>query len=274
MTKAIQKYTTSGKKVNIVTKLNDDEYIVQEVYVDDNGIEHNAGQNFVERSICLLDVPVKTWAQKQYDELADQHRILKTKVGQIEYQHDLKKEELKAISELAKQSNCILKSLTNFDFNHFCDIFTGQAKYAVDEYGIISHFMDAITSYENKYYFKQFESIKLISLIGRSDGNLAYNISYYSDGSGGVTRYRFTADLNQAAEWAMEHARHTMDQSYNVESIIKNFKTFNIDVPAELADYHIAYNQKRIDQRRDEALKRYNDELERIAQDELKNAKL
>lgn len=52
------KYTTQGKKVRIMGKLNSTEYIVQEVFVDDKGNEIHAGENFVTKN--LLDAPAKS----------------------------------------------------------------------------------------------------------------------------------------------------------------------------------------------------------------------
>lgn len=56
------KYTTDGRKVAIIGKLNAQETIVQEVYERD-GCEFPAGENFVVKS--LLDQPAETWKTKE-----------------------------------------------------------------------------------------------------------------------------------------------------------------------------------------------------------------
>ena len=60
------KYTTDGKKVAIVGKLNNTETIVQEIFVSENGSEIPAGENFVVKS--LLDAPAKSWKESQIEQ--------------------------------------------------------------------------------------------------------------------------------------------------------------------------------------------------------------
>ena len=59
MTREI-KYTSDGKKVAVIGRLNNQEQIVQEVFVVD-GSEIPSGEHFVVKS--LHDVPVLSWKE-------------------------------------------------------------------------------------------------------------------------------------------------------------------------------------------------------------------
>ncbi len=61
------KYTTDGKKVSVIGKLNNTETIVQEIFVTANGAEIPSGENFVVKS--LHDQPVESWKEKQLRDL-------------------------------------------------------------------------------------------------------------------------------------------------------------------------------------------------------------
>jgi len=62
------KYTASGNKVIVVGKLNNQETIVQKIFVSE-GNEIPAGENFIVKT--LLDAPAETWKEKKMKERFD-----------------------------------------------------------------------------------------------------------------------------------------------------------------------------------------------------------
>lgn len=71
------KYTSDGRKVVVIGRLNNTEMIVQEVFVRDDGSEIPSGEQFTAKG--LHDAPVKSWQEKhsekmtaRYDELQQQ----------------------------------------------------------------------------------------------------------------------------------------------------------------------------------------------------------
>ena len=57
------KYLTDGRKVIVVGKLNNQDTIVQEIFVTKDGSEIPSGENFVVKS--LHDEPVESWKKKE-----------------------------------------------------------------------------------------------------------------------------------------------------------------------------------------------------------------
>lgn len=62
-----KKYLSDGRKVVIVGKLNNQETIVQEIFVTNNGSEIPSGENFVVKS--LHDEPIMSYQKKKEKEL-------------------------------------------------------------------------------------------------------------------------------------------------------------------------------------------------------------
>ena len=69
--KTLIKYTSDGKKVAIVGKLNAQETIVQEVFVSGES-EIPSGENFIVKS--LHDNPVVSWKEKKTQEIEDNYK--------------------------------------------------------------------------------------------------------------------------------------------------------------------------------------------------------
>ena len=61
------KYTTDGKKVKVIGSLNNQQKIVQEIFITNDGSEIPSGENFVVTS--LHEAPVESWKEKKLREL-------------------------------------------------------------------------------------------------------------------------------------------------------------------------------------------------------------
>lgn len=259
------KYTPSGKKVRIVGKLNTTDFIVQEIYVDDAGNELPAGENFIEKS--LLDIPAKTYQQRQNDILCEKHAKLEADIEALHIKHTKQKERLKAISEHAKQADCVLKNLEGFDFNKFCDVFTGQVKYAVENNSTIISFEDAVYKFESRFSDSRFDSIRLITLLGQSQGQLDYKVSYYSDGSGGGHNYKFTNTIEEAAQIVFDTIDRKIENHNDISYCIKDLIKHNINIPNYILTYNREYQVAALNERRESIQQRAIDDLNKVDED-------
>ena len=184
------KYTKDGKKVAVLGKLNNEEWIVQEIFVT-NGKEFPGGENFTTKT--LLDEPAKSWAEKHKDET---ERTLKAARAVLEkLQTDTK--IIRQKKNAADLINKIIASYSEIDvaqLETLCLFVSGQITHCVIKTwnGYQIRQLADLLSSNNDY--GRLEGIKLVSLFGcrengeRQNGDryysLAWRINQYRDGSG------------------------------------------------------------------------------------------
>lgn len=201
------KYLSDGRKVVVIGQLNNIESIVQEVFVTEQGDEVPSGERFTTKS--LHDSPVVSWAEKRTKEIEAGLASIKIEIMRYEKERDRKYQELKGTCELVKQALLSIESLRNSKFNLdlLAKFISGNIKYIIiGDYGYDAPvlFEDAMAYYDNDYSRIKFDGIKLITILGRSDGSLEYGIGRYSDGSGSSrTLYPF-----ETYQDAIEHLKN------------------------------------------------------------------
>lgn len=180
------KFTNDGKKVLIVGKLNSQETIVQEIFIS-AGQEIPSGENFVVKS--LHDAPAESWKEKNLRELEARYESDRKKLqGQIDDQErrlslerDKAKLQTSALLQFVKNSDeSQLETLKAFMAGEITHLFV--AGYSPE---IIS-WKDSNKVYDQDSFchHDRLEGIKLVSLMGKSDGDLSYRLHEYRDGSG------------------------------------------------------------------------------------------
>lgn len=171
------KYTSDGKKVGIVGKLNSQETIVQEIFVS-AGQEIPSGENFVVKS--LHDAPAVSWKVKNAEEEeaeCKQRMLVCDKLKkEIRYEHDRLKSLLNSIRRY-KTDDQFLRV-----FDSISDFLTGSVTHLV-KLGWSCEITPFIKATAGGEYDRDY--MKLISLFGGSGGDLQWKIHSYSDGSGG-----------------------------------------------------------------------------------------
>ena len=180
------KYTSDGRKVIVVGKLNSEQHIVQEIFVCD-GQEVPSGENFVVSS--LHDAPAESWKEKNLRELEErydkQRKSIEARIDSDHKRLDIaqtkSKERAKAILAFARNSDNeqlqLLHAFMAGEITHF----------------FIENYSPEIVSWDDNqpyvtdswYGRLKIEGVKLITLFGSSEGKLDYRISQYGDGSGG-----------------------------------------------------------------------------------------
>ena len=180
------KYTSDGKKVVIVGKLNAQETIVQEIFFS-GGSEIPSGEHFVVKG--LHDAPAESWKAKNLREIEERYEKSKARLESEEKQAR-KRLEL-AIAKANEKTKCLMAFANNSEDSQL-DLLRSFLAGEITHYAIPSSYQAEIVSIddtsnfqtENRYGDIRLEAMKLISVYGSSQGNLDYRIHNYSDGSG------------------------------------------------------------------------------------------
>ena len=200
------KYTTDGKKVAVVGKLNSTEWIVQEIFVTGNGGEIPSGENFTVKS--LHDEPVVPWKnryececkrlEEQYKRDADRLREAidrQEKSLQVEYSR-----LYAMIKDLQSLASHLEKPESRLEFVRFLDFLSGKIEWVVVNWHPVPKIikfndLELCQSWNGKY-----DGIKLITVFGKSNGRLDYRLGMYRDDSGGSTEFHPFATYEEAFE--------------------------------------------------------------------------
>jgi hypothetical protein len=183
--KAEIKYTHDGRKVAVIGRINQTEYIVQEIFVTKSGDEIPSGENFTAKT--LHDEPMESW--KSYElrsekirasQLKDRNEKLDREIRALDGKLATMKDVFKFSSALSNNEHLASK----LDMlNRFA---SGRCRWAVKkEYGIdIADLFDEIEDRDTWSGYRKHDGIKLVSLFGNSNGDLEFRINGYRDGSG------------------------------------------------------------------------------------------
>ena len=236
------KYTSDGKKVGIVGKLNSQETIVQEIFVS-AGQEIPSGENFVVKS--LHDAPAVSWKEKNLKELEDRYESdRKRHTAQLERLENGYREQIRRVEAILNASKKFADLCDiDKDIETVADLLTGKVKFVVTH----SYGVPKLQEYE-KFKIHYDRDLKLITLFGCTDGRLQFRINSYSDGSGGNENVFFFKDKESAIEKFIEICKN----GYISEEMIKASKEYGFDLdPEKLQRWKTETtnsNQKRIDE--------------------------
>ena len=226
------KYTTDGKKVAVIGKLNDAETIVQEVFVTESGAEVPSGANFLIKS--LHDEPVTSWHDRHIATTEATHKRLTAELEtyrrKVLSANDKAQAHARALTAFASSAAAEqLATLEAFVSGEITHVVTGS------EYGAprIREFSDAIA--DPRDYDR--DAVKLLSLFGRTNGTLEWRLHRYSDHSGGSSRVipargyddavRIVQELYNARvkEWLDDGKKHSTpsgDWKKNVPEVVES----------------------------------------------------
>ncbi|PXB01163.1 hypothetical protein [Pectobacterium carotovorum] len=96
--------------------------------------------------------------------------------------------------DMFKQVKALADNINEQDFEHLTNVLTGQYDFVVtDSYRIpdIKGFQEAVSQIDHYCGRRDYEGVRLISVLGNSDGNLAYKLNEYRDGSGSYSTVNF-----------------------------------------------------------------------------------
>lgn len=178
------KFLNDGRKVAIIGKLNNTEWIVKEVFVTESGDEIPSGESFTTKSVH--DTPVESYYKKE-------ERRQKESTHRAKQELEKTRKEIKKYNDLLKAKKDILanspelKDLVGDKARILAMFMTGTVNYLVlDNYRLTKpvKMEDQIISFDSGWGERRYEAIKLCSVLGKSGGELEYRIHRYCDGSG------------------------------------------------------------------------------------------
>lgn len=240
------KYLSDGRKVVVVGQLNNQESIVQEIFVTEDGAEIPSGENFTVKS--LHDEPVLSYKQKEALQTEKHIEELAAKERKQRAQYAKSYQALRAISEVVRSSEKLVKLLPEADLEIFAAFVTGTIQFLVidSSYRIEPpvEMIDKIIYWEQRYGDRKFDSIKLVSVLGRSNGHLEYRIHQYSDHSGSSTRvYPFTCRADALAHLKTQ-AEIMIDKNHLSEKDWQNCINMGLDLSPKHVKAYKKFHRK------------------------------
>jgi hypothetical protein len=242
------KYTTSGKKVVVIGKLNNAETIVQEIYVTEDGAEIPAGEQFVTKS--LLDSPAVTWQEERLKQIEARKK-------EAEREREKLDAELRKTRATAKEHIAAIKAFTRGALRE--QLQTAEMFVA----GEITHIVweryrgIEICPFDGTLvdtWDGRIEGVRLVSLFGRSDGQMDWRINEYRDGSGSWCTFVPACGEEEALRIAQEMYDASVGAWKNGElqsppEAEWRGKPNGLIVPQEVIEWHETKEQKRIKDR-------------------------
>ena len=129
------KYTTDGKKVIVVGQINNNETIVQEIFVTESGDEVPSGERFVTKS--LHDAPVVSYQIKQETKLKESISALEARKDSAYRDVELAKQQLLIHKDILKSVKKFTELVPEEELDVFTGFLTGTIEYlVVDSYKI------------------------------------------------------------------------------------------------------------------------------------------
>ena len=185
------KFLKDGRKVAVVGQINQQEFIVQEIYITEGGDEIPQGEKFTTKT--LLDAPRETYQAREERRIKDRVATVERERDRIEKDIAAIKGKLQGYRAMFAQVKKLAEAMPSQDFNVLCGVMSGTIKWvSAIHYGdpVLLPFDEALFRWENDYGHRSFGMIRLVSLMGKSDGATCYRIHDYSDGSGSGGKYR------------------------------------------------------------------------------------
>jgi len=219
------KYTSDGKKVIVLGKLNSQETIVQEIFII-NEQEIPSGESFVVKS--LHDAPAKSWYETRLESLKTNYDTESKKYEEgtkvLKDRYDKQRALTTMKCDYLRQ---FVDNAAIEQFDRLTKFLTGDIKYIV-----FVGYDTNIIPFDEILLEGDKSSLRLLTLFGRAKGVLDWGINRWSDGSGTDTRiFDVATDYEEAKAFfklaVVEYGQLTL-------SIIQNARAHNIELDAEM----------------------------------------
>lgn len=232
------KYLNDGRKVAVIGQINNQETIVQEIFVTDSGDEIPSGERFVVKS--LHDEPVQSYKDRKLKELDKRIADYKKSIKKIENEFSRMRRKMEVNKDILKSSEKLQSLMPDQELERLTMFMSGSVEYVVIHGYKIKppvKFEEAMAQRYDMGSSKRYEGIKLLSLLGESDGNLSYRLNMYRDGSGGWHTIMPFKSYQEAVDYVAELAG---EKIYNDKLSEEEYQTC-LDIGIEFS----LKNQKR-----------------------------
>lgn len=228
------KFTSDGRKVAVVGKLNNLETIVQEVFVME-GNEIPSGENFVVKS--LHDAPAVSWKEKNLNDLEIRyHKEQKEWDVKIE---TLNKHFRKVSSDLEERYRWAAKAVKEIDENVFellAKFLSGRIHFVVSVgyCGMEIKTFDSEIGGTNDNYHSFDRDLKLMTFFGKNDKTFNVGINRYSDGSGSYS----THSPFETEKEALQYVHDWINSDKLTTCKVNAAKKYNLTIdPKQMDEY-------------------------------------
>lgn len=168
------KWTKDGKKVLVHEKINQKQYVVQEIYVNAQGDEFADGERFVTED--LVGDRVITWKQRGLEALEALYATQKNKLElQIKTMQDKLTQQRSLLQNHLSFVGGALQKISPETFDLLVAFMTGQVEWVIYKERLIPY-SEFTQTYKGE--------LRIISLFGKTNGDLNYYAGQYSDYSG------------------------------------------------------------------------------------------
>ncbi|WYX00606.1 hypothetical protein WMR86_08090 [Proteus vulgaris] len=229
------KFLSDGRKVAVLGKLNATESIVQEIFVTDSGVEIPSGENFTTKN--LHDEPVKSHKERELERVEQGINKAKQERDKINQEIDEIKIKLSGYRDLFKSVSVLAKNIDEQDFTNFLDVITGKVRYAVPSNYPVPHEIEDAMGYmsciDDDYGNKKYGGLRLMTLLGRSDGKISYQLNRWPDGSGSNTSVEFFNDIEAARNYIKSCFMERFDKIKVSLRFYENLRKNGIEFSAE-----------------------------------------
>lgn len=264
------KYTTDGKKVIVVGDLNQTDKIVQEIFITESGDEIPQGERFVVKN--LMDEPAVSWQEKRLADLEIKYiKDVSEWRGKIESLQREKQMAYDSLSAKVKWLRGVAKEPRDESFkkviNLLADFLSDTTKWIAvtiySEWHVVEFNDESVSDLLNRYEGlrygseKRFDSMRLLSLYGKTGGDLTFKINEYSDGSGSDREVSFFKTKEEALSFVQ---RNIEDKKQYTEYDIKNAEKFNLTLNHEKLRVYREKKNESIKNRIDEL----NEQVEKL----------
>jgi len=229
------------------------------------------GEKFTSKS--LLDSPAKTYQKIEEERLKNSIDSQKKELKRLESLTREQAVKREAEAELTKQSLMSMKSMIDFDFDLLVDFVSGNIKYIVDVgydgmyISKASEFNEKMTYFDGWGQSVKFDGVRLISLLGKSGGDLSFNINRYSDGSGSSTQIKLIRSDDELKSHYIEILNKRLDAGkLSVEDIEKVSEHISVpkDIVSTVFDKHLDNIRQRQKNEKENMKDKHKAELARI----------
>jgi hypothetical protein len=201
------KFTKDGRKVAILGKLNNNETIVQEIFVADDGSEFPGGENFVVTT--LLDKPAESWKEKKVRELEERYeterRRLESAIKDAQAKARLTHDRSRFWNALRKG----VASLEHEQLRPLLNLIEGKVTHVLIDHsyrGGIFSIDDPELFAENRSYGRiDCDGFKALTIGMDYQKRITFRVNQYKDGSGNTdTPIYYCCSLEEAREVAQK----------------------------------------------------------------------
>lgn len=222
------KYTTDGRKVAIVGKLNNTETIVQEIFVSENGSEIPAGENFVVKS--LLDAPAKSWKETQIENIEKQYNSAKDNLEKATNELQKKTREM---SNYTQDKMRWMKSIADNITKDWFELVYGFVCGEYTHFVCTSYWKWQIVTFDEFIKPNDGGGIRAFGIWNDYDkkAHPVLKLSHYRDGSDN----NWTEVLYcRSYEEALQKSKELLESTERLNDAMIDFaKKYNIGIPAE-----------------------------------------